>query len=192
MYFRGRCPLLVGEGLGEATAEGGEMFCRALTVASLALAVAALAVPVSQAQLAQLTQEGTQTTQTKMIPYYPRLGLRVDKTLYAGQRTFYRPDDRGVAAGIGNTETTSSSAQLTRLPWEGGGTQAAQTAVRPDDRGEVAGIGIAPVTPQATSTSSSSTDWTTLFVAVVAGMALVLLIGGGVAVTRRHGENVAV
>lgn len=164
------------------------MFCRALTVA---FAVAALAVPVSQAQLERLTQEGTQTTQTKMIPYYPRLGLRVD-ALNAGQRTFYRPDDRGFAAGIGSAQTTSSSAQLARLPWEGGGTQTTQ-AVRPDDRGEVAGIGIAPVTPQAASNSSSGTDWTTLFVAVVAGLALVLLIGGAVAVTaRRHGENVAV
>src|SRR6478672_1574246 len=164
------------------------MCCRALTVA---FAVAALAVPVSQAQLERLTQEGTQTTQTNMIPYYPRLGLRVD-ALNAGQRTFYRPDDRGFAAGIGSAQTTSSSAQLARLPWEGGGTQTTQ-AVRPDDRGEVAGIGIAPVTPQAASSSSSGTDWTTLFVAVVAGLALVLLIGGAVAVTaRRHGENVAV
>ena len=168
------------------------MFCRALTVA---FAVAALAVPVSQAQLERLTQDGTQTTQTKMIPYYPRLGLRVDNSVNAGQRTFYRPDDRGFAAGIGSAQTTSSSAQLARLPWEGGGTQTTQTmqAVRPDDRGEVAGIGIAPVTPQATASSSSGTDWTTLFVAVVAGLALVLLIGGAVAVTaRRHGENVAV
>src|SRR6476620_11020624 len=104
------------------------MFCRALTVA---FAVAALAVPVSQAQLERLTQEGTQT---KMIPYYPRLGLRVD-ALNAGQRTFYRPDDRGFAAGIGSAQTTASSAQLARLPWEGGGTQTTQ-AVRPDDRGE--------------------------------------------------------
>jgi hypothetical protein len=165
------------------------MFCRALTVA---FAFAALAVPVSQAQLERLTQDGTQTTQTKAIPYYPRLGLRVE-ALQAGQRTFYRADDRGLAAGIGNAQTTSSSAQLARLPWEGGGTQTTQSqAVRPDDRGEVAGIGIAPVTPQAASTSSSGTDWTTLFVAVVAGLALVLLIGGAVAVgARRHGENVA-
>ena len=170
------------------------MFCRALTVA---FAFAALAVPVSQAQLERLTQDGTQTTQTTVIPYLSH-GVGVDKSLYAGelyagQRTFYRPDDRGVAAGIGSAQTTSSSAQLARLPWEGGGSQTTQTAVRPDDRGEVAGIGIAPVTPQATASSGSSTDWTTLFVGVVAGLALVLLIGGAVAVTsRRHGENVAV
>jgi hypothetical protein len=167
------------------------MFRRALTVASLTLAVAALAVPVSQAQLARLTEEGTQTTHTKVIQYYPRLGLRAEQSQYAGQRTFYRPDDRGVAAGIGNAKTTSSSAQLARLPWEGGGTQSQTQTMRPDDRGVAAGIGIAPVTPSATSTSSSSTDWTTLFVGVVAGLALVLLIGGAVAVTaRRHGENV--
>ena len=171
------------------------MFCRALTIA---FAFAALAVPVSQAQLERLNEDGAQTTQTKVIPYLSH-GIGVDKSLYAGelpagQRTFYRPDDRGFAAGIGNAQTTSSPAQPARLPWEGGGTQATQTqTVRPDDRGEVAGIGIAPVTPQATSSSSSSTDWTTLFVGVVAGLALVLLIGGAVAVTsRRHGENVAV
>ena len=137
------------------------MFCRALTIA---FAVAALAVPVSQAQLERLPWEGggaqtTQTTQTpqaEVIPYLSH-GIGVDESLYAGE------------AGV--------------------------AAVRPDDRGFAAGIGRAQTAPLTTSGegSDSSTNWTTLFVAVAAGLALVLLIGGGVAVsTRRHGENVTV
>jgi hypothetical protein len=123
---------------------------RAFHITALALAAAALTVPVAQARPGQVG--GTQVHSV-------------------------RPDDRGVARGIGNAAQTVSSS----------------TSMRPDDRGFAAGIGNAPQARVTASSPDSGTDWTAVSVGAVAGLALVMLIGGGVALTaRRHRENVAV
>ncbi|HZO34739.1 MAG TPA: hypothetical protein VFB17_06650 [Gaiellaceae bacterium] len=117
-----------------------------------------------------------------VIPYLSH-GVGVDQSLYSSRShelrrtTAVAPTHKAVPDAFERAAARMEAAR--------------STSVRPDDRAGLRGIGDNGSNGSSVSTSSSSNDWHTAFVAAGGLLALLLLVGATVALARRQPKRLA-